>query len=265
VTDVCERDPVGAAYDAIAASYDAQLAGDSWMRAVLWRQLAQTFGRGDRVLDCGCGSGLDAQFLAGLGVMVTAIDASAAMVERTSLRSTAGSGDIHAEVLDIGQIGMRFQRGEFDGIISCFGSLNTQPSLGTFAADASELLKPGGRMIVHILNGWSLWEWASLLSRGKWKAARALGRHRERDFEIGGVTVTHFLENPGEEYTKYFDGQFRLRNIYGLGIFRPPAPRSLFRPRVLDILERADILAGKYRPLRGWGRFTVLQLEKSRR
>jgi SAM-dependent methyltransferase len=195
--------------------------------------------------------------------MVTGIDASAVMVERTSQRSTEGSaGDIHAEVLDIGQIGARFQSGEFDGIISCFGSLNTQASLGTFAADASELLRPGGRMIIHILNGWSIWEWASLTSRGKWKAACALGRQRERDFEIGGVTVTHFVENPGDEYMAYFEGQFRLRSMYGLGIFRPPAPSSVFQPRMLDLLERADILAGRYRPFRGWARFTVLELEK---
>jgi SAM-dependent methyltransferase len=263
VNAVGDWEPAAAAYDSIAEMYESQVADDAWMRAVLWKQFAEAFKAGDRVLDCGCGTGMDAQFLASLGVRVTAIDVSAAMVDRTSLRDTRGApGGIHAEVLNIAQLDTRFSTPEFDGGISCFGALNTQASLRTFANDAARLLKPRGIAIIHLLNVWSLWEWGSLISRGRWEAARALGNKQERDFEIGGVTVRHCLWHPSGVYTDFFERHFELRGMYALGVLRPPAGRTWLPNRLLNLLERCDRSVGRYRPFSYWGRFAVLELEK---
>lgn len=257
------REPVVAAYDAIADVYDSQVADDSWMRSVLWRHFEQTFKVGDRILDCGCGTGLDAQFLARLGAHVTAIDVSPAMVERTSLRKTnEAAGTIHAEVLDIAHLAARFPEAEFDGIISCFGGLNTQPSLSAFADDAARLLKPGGRIIIHLLNAWSLWEWTGFVSRGKWHSARTLGEDPCRDFVIGGVTVKHYLGHPNDIYAHRFQERFQIRQMYALGVLRPPARGPSLPISLLEILERGDGLIGRWPPFRHWGRFAVMELEK---
>src|SRR5262249_713971 len=71
---------VAAAYDAIAATYDSAVAGGTWIREGLWTPYTRRFRSGDRVLDLGCGTGLDAAFLASRGVYVTGLDASAEML-----------------------------------------------------------------------------------------------------------------------------------------------------------------------------------------
>jgi len=69
-------------YDAVALDYDRHLARDRWMRRALWRHFARTFRPAGHLLDLGCGTGIDALYLASIGMRVTAIDASAGMVDR---------------------------------------------------------------------------------------------------------------------------------------------------------------------------------------
>ncbi len=76
------------AYDRAAADYDRQVLGDDWMRNVLWERYARLFRPGQVVLDVGCGTGIDALFLAQRGIRVVGIDASVAMVAQAR-----GTGD----------------------------------------------------------------------------------------------------------------------------------------------------------------------------
>ncbi len=71
-------------FDALAHSYNAlwsETARGRDQRTAVWREIDGLFRPGDRVLDLGCGTGDDALHLAGLGVEVFGIDASAQMVE----------------------------------------------------------------------------------------------------------------------------------------------------------------------------------------
>src|SRR3954468_3737823 len=71
-------------FDSIAADYD-RLWSDTdsglWQRKAVWDAIQPIFGRGDRVLDVGCGTGVDAAYLMACGVSVVAVDASAEMVQ----------------------------------------------------------------------------------------------------------------------------------------------------------------------------------------
>src|ERR1700757_746700 len=75
----------GSAFDAIAESYDSlftmSMIGRT-QRAAVWRKAQSVFRAGDRVLELNCGTGIDALFLASLGVKVTACDASPRMIEQ---------------------------------------------------------------------------------------------------------------------------------------------------------------------------------------
>lgn len=254
---------VARAYDAIAPTYDEQVRGDDWMRRVLWERFRQTFRPGERVLDVGCGTGADALFLAELGVRMVGIDAAPGMI--TQLRAKAEAqhltNRVEARVMDFSHLDT-LPAASFDGIISSFAGLNTAPDLGPFAADAARLLRPGGRMILHLLGRFSLWEWLGLLAHRQWRAAAKLGRRKERAFPIGGQPVRHYLSSPDDTYQHCFARSFRLRRTYSLGCLRPPANfRRVPRPFVTALTWAEPVMAGR-RPFLNWGRFVVLELER---
>ena len=254
---------VSAAYDAIAREYDRQLENDAWMRHILWKRYGQVFRPGHHVLDVGCGTGTDAVFLARRGVRVTAIDVSAAMIAqaRTKVTHHGLTDMVQVAVLDIGALAS-LPAAEFDGIISSFAALNTLPTLAQFAADAARLLRPRGRLMLHLLNRSSLWEWAGLVAHGRWAEARRLGRRRERAFGVGGQPVQHYMPRADEAYARYFSPHFQMCNARGLGITRPPYPIRHAPDAALAALSRLDALIGPHHPFIDWGRFVVLEMAK---
>jgi len=255
--------PVQSAYDRIAGDYDRQVAGDAWMRERLWQRYMTLFQPGDHVLDVSCGTGIDAVFLARAGIRVTAIDISPEMIERC--RAHASQAELEALiehlVLDHAELG-RLSPANFDGIISAFAGLNTSSNLERFARDAAQLLRPGGRLVVHMLNRVSLWEWLSLLAHGHWDDARSLGHNAQRTFEIGGVPVVHTLYSPLAAYRQYFAAEFRLERAYALGVLRPPHDLRRIPEPVAHLLGHLETRLGAHRPWLNRGRFFVLELVK---
>jgi len=78
-----------APFDAVAARYDETFTSSrigTAQRASVWNELANTFHSGDRVLEIGCGTGIDACFMAQRGVQVTACDSSSQMIEVVTRR-----------------------------------------------------------------------------------------------------------------------------------------------------------------------------------
>lgn len=258
------RRTLSAAYDAIAREYDRQIEDDEWMRRILWHRYMEIFRPGRHVLDVGCGTGADAVFLARHGVRVTGIDISSAMLEEARSRAAlAGLSDMVQVILaDIEDLSS-FQEGMFDGIISAFAALNTLPSLSHFAADSARLLVPHGRMILHLLNRSSIWEWVGLATRGRWAEAFQLGRHRERTFILGGQPVRHYLPRADEAFARDFSACFRLCELRGLGIARPPHPIPGFPDELVALADWLDALIGRRHPFMDWGRFTLVDLEKA--
>jgi SAM-dependent methyltransferase len=232
------------------------------MRNLLWERYARLFRPGDAVLDVGCGTGIDAQFLARAGVRVVGIDASPPMIAqaKTRLEVDPLKELVELRVLDLREIGSL--PAGFDGIISAFASLSTVADLEDFAQQAARLLRPRGAMVLHLLNRSSLWEWLGLVRQGRLRAARRLGRHVERNFVIGGRPVRHYLYHAREAYARFFSAHFRLRRAYGLGILRPPHTLGRLPPAVVTALDRLERPVRATRPFVDWGRFFVLELEK---
>jgi SAM-dependent methyltransferase len=249
---------VTAAYDAIAAGYDEQVRGDDWMRRKLHAHYRRVFSPGARVLDVGCGTGLDAVFLASRGIHLVGIDASSEMIERFRQRISLES--VRGQILEIEALSTLSEE-PFDGIISAFASLNSLRDLQGFADDAGQLVRPGGRVVLHMLNRFSLWEFFGRAWRGDFRAARRVGRDRQRRFVIGGQSVEHSVYFPLEAYAP-FRTAFFLKEVYGLGALRPPhTVRRLPRP-LIRALEWGDLNFGGLPLLRNAGRFFVLDLER---
>ena len=72
------------AFDELAADYDATFSDSALgktLRSLVWARLEQIFRPSQRVLELGCGTGVDALALARRGVEVVAIDASQGMIQ----------------------------------------------------------------------------------------------------------------------------------------------------------------------------------------
>ncbi len=258
-----QTDLVRLAYDRIAPDYENAVAGDDWMRQILWSHYRSLFGTGDRVLDLACGTGLDSLHLATSGIDVTAIDISPGMIEQLLVRARAldATARIDTRVLSVAELD-EFPAGSFDGIISGFAGLNTVPDIDRFARDASRILRPCGHLVLHLLNRFSLWEWLGAVRARDWDAARAVSTRVERDFNIGGVSVRHRLYAPQLLYRDVFADRFEMERAYGLGCLRPPHTVAALPRLVVAQLEALDRRFGDHRPLLNRGRFFVLDLVK---
>jgi SAM-dependent methyltransferase len=257
---------VTSGYDAIAAGYEAQVAGDAWMRRALHSHFARVFAPGKRILDVGCGTGLDAIALAQRGLRVVAVDGSSRMIAHLQANArAAGVADrVEAHVLRIEALDTLNtpDAQPFDGLISAFGSLSALPDLTGFANDAAGLVRPGGRVVLHLLNRFSTWEWLGYVRQRNWTAAARVGREQTRLFTIGGQAAPHSLYFADEAYRRFFEPQFVRHAAYGFGAIRPPHTVRRVPPRVTSMLERLDVRSGSWPLVRDGGRFFVLDLER---
>jgi SAM-dependent methyltransferase len=140
-----------------------------WARRRSLAVLDAAFHAGDRVLEIGCGTGIEAIHLAQRGVNVVATDAAEGMIEIVKAKLRPGgpsgimAGNVEPLVLpahDLGRLVERYGPSSFDGAYSSFGPLNCEPSLEPVAVALAQLIKPGGRVVMSLLNRYSLWETA---------------------------------------------------------------------------------------------------------
>ncbi len=268
---------VAPAYDAVAPVYDDQLAGDRWMRSRLWEHFDRVFRPGQRVLDVGCGTGDDAIHLARSGIDVVGVDVSSGMlavaatkVERARLAGAHGpllAGRVHlvhADALDL----IAWPAGDFDGVVASFAALNTLPDLASFAAVSAHLLRPGGHLVVHLLNRLSLWEWLGDVARRQDERVEPREPPRrgqtERVFVVGGRPVQHRLDDPAEAYERFFAHLYERRQAYALGVLRPPHTLRRCPAPIAAGLGWLERYVGGWRPFVGLGRFFVLDLVRRR-
>lgn len=233
------------AYDTLAPDYDELVREDQPMREVLWKHYQRVVQPGNRVLELGCGTGLDTLFLARYGARVTAIDASHAMIARLLEKAEKSQLDdrIEAQVNDINLLN-DFPSASYDAIVSAFAALNTVANLEKLAEEAARILRPGGRMIVHLLAPAGLWE-----KRGP-----------EETVGMNGHPVKHHLPSV-DEAIRFFNGPLHLRRAYGLGFLWPRwvgrrVPLVVARP-----FGHLEARLGVWPPFLNWGRFFVLDLE----
>ena len=141
------------AWDQKAVFWD-QLHGDegnvfhrSLVSPAVERLLALT--PGERVLDIACGSGQMARRIAALGCKVTAVDFSAALIERAKARGQSGGEPIQYSVADatdedaLAALG----EGQFDAVINTMAVMD-MPVIAPLFRAARRLLRPGGRLII---------------------------------------------------------------------------------------------------------------------
>lgn len=135
------------AFDSVAADYDGPRGNNALiqrMRTTLWDTVATELPVGSRLVDLGCGTGLDAGEFASRGYSVLATDWSPAMVARTRERAARQGLEERLTAAHVGIQQLERLEGEFDGMYSNFGPLNCAPDLPAVAAECARLLRPDG-------------------------------------------------------------------------------------------------------------------------
>ena len=226
------------AFDSVAPDYDGPRGNNALiqrMRDTIWQLLARTFVHDSRLLDLGCGTGIDAVHLAQQGHSVVAIDWSPLMVERTLGRAhDSGLTDrVRPRHLGIQELA-ELEEERFDGIYSNFGPLNCVPDLMEVAQACSALLNPNGKLIFSIIGRFCPWEYLYYMGRGRADRARVRFQHGVVPVNLNGHKVWAYYYTPREFY-RAFSAHFTLTHYQALSLFLPP-------PYLVDMYE-------KYQPL----------------
>ncbi|MEO8286065.1 MAG: methyltransferase domain-containing protein [Chloroflexota bacterium] len=225
-----------------------------WTRRRSLAKLDAAFKAGDRVLEIGCGTGIEATHLARRGVNVVATDAAPGMIATISAKVAPGGsayglpGKIEPLLVPahhLGELLETYGPGSFDGAYSSMGPLNCEPSLEPVANALAQLVKPGGRLVFGILNRYCLWETAWYLRARQPKLAfRRWGGRAEATSRPAWQEekFTCYYWNRGE-IERVFKPQFRVTRREGLPWFLPPlyldglirrAPRFFSRAAKID-------------------------------
>jgi len=240
---------VEALFDTAAPAYDRAVQADPLNlhpREVSVRVLRNLFSPGSRVLELGCGTGLETIPLAESGVSVVAVDISGKMLAELERKANSASLErwITARkglLSDLSEIVREFGPGSFDGAFSHFGALNCEPSLNGLPEALHQLVKPAGRISLGVLNRTSLLE--MVLFSATLRPRRALAR-LGTTLPVGrsqfGVGV--FPRGPGE-MRRLFSPFFEVEKTMGVSVLVPPAhlgTRLRRRPALLSLLKSID-------------------------
>jgi 2-polyprenyl-3-methyl-5-hydroxy-6-metoxy-1,4-benzoquinol methylase len=257
------------AFDSVAGDYGRSNSDNPILCAMRSRVLAEVgrrVMRGGRILDLGCGPGVDDESLAREGYRVTAIDWSAHMVEQARTRmATAGLSE-RVAIQHLGIHQLERLRGEvFDAAFSNFGPLNCVPDLAGAAIEIADHVRRGGVLIASVIGRICPWEIALYTSRGDWSRARIRFTADPVRVPLNGQTVWMRYYAP-EQFARAFAAAGFVRvELRGLGVFAPPPYLEGFakrHPFITGTLTRIDDLVGGWPLFRTWGDHFLIVMKK---
>jgi ubiquinone/menaquinone biosynthesis C-methylase UbiE len=259
---------VRAAFDSVAAVYDGPVGNNDvvqWMRKHLWRAVEDIAPPGARLLDLGCGTGIDAVRFASEGHEVLGIDWSPAMTAATQERIERSGVSARADTITLGMHELdRLERDDFDAIYSDLGAINCAPDIRMVAAGCHRLLRPRGHLVLSVIGRICPWEMAYYLARGKPGRAVVRSSREAIPAPLNGRTVWTRYYTPRELYQQVHDW-FELESVRGLCLFSPP-PYLLGVwkrfPRLCRLTSSLDDRTGAWPVLRGAGDHFLMVLTR---
>jgi SAM-dependent methyltransferase len=260
-----------AEFDNVADDYDRHITGNRMnvlLRDRSLRRLRPLFRGEGRLLEIGCGSGMETLHMLREGHSVVAVDISSRMlaVVREKARREGLAERLTTEKLravDLAQLLGRYGEGAFDGGYSTYGALNCEPDLRPVPPALARLIAPGGKFLAGVYNRWCLTELVgyslSLQPR------RAFGRRRN-PIPVGASRFCiDVFAYSAWEFERLCHPYFRVESIEGVPVFLPPSDLTSYAEkfaRHFDTLARWDAWMGRRWPLTGLGDHFLMTLER---
>ncbi|MCU0466494.1 MAG: class I SAM-dependent methyltransferase [Anaerolineae bacterium] len=228
-------------FDALAQDYDVDFSDRPTartLRGLVHDRLRAHLSPGAAVLELGCGTGIDAAFMAGLGAQVTATDPSAGMLHVAARRAIEG---VRFAALDVNALPSDGFGGAYRLVLANFGALNGCGDFSVLAAWLSDRVAQGGVVCMAIMSRFCLWETAWNLLRLKPQRAARRWRGSATFAPLGGAPMT-VLYPSISEVMRAFAPYFAPARPRGLGVALPPS-------EMFGVVERRPWLS---RRLTGW-------------
>jgi SAM-dependent methyltransferase len=239
-----------AEFDNVADEYDQHILGNRINRLLRDRSLAQlrtTFGKSSRLLEIGCGSGMETLPLLADGHEVFCIDISERMLEvvRQKARREGVTERLRTERLAAASVSRLLAEcgpGEFDGAYSTYGALNCEPDLAPIPPALHELLRPQARFVAGVYNRWCAFELLGYSLTGQF--GRAFGR-AGRPVRVGSSRFcVDIFAHSVPTFARTFAPWFQPERVAGVPVFLPPS----------DLVAYAEKFPDRFDRLAGWDR-----------
>jgi SAM-dependent methyltransferase len=220
-------------FDGFAAEYRAGFENNAlaaWARQRAQSIYVASFPPNGRLVDIGCGPGIDAVMLASRGHRVTAIDVSQGMVAET--RNAANSAGVSRLVTVVRDDafdpagGISCGEDRYDGVLLGFGVVNCLPDLSQVYRRCATLLNCGGVMILSALGRHCLWDMMWHLGHRRYPAR--WGQQPRRAWR--GHDSTNMWYWTPRELLASAGPSFSLCATYAVGsVAPPPYANRIFR------------------------------------
>jgi HemK-related putative methylase len=174
-------DEAARAFSSAAQYYDREQHANyvaGWSRRENLKILRRYFAPGSRLLEVGCGTGEEAIALSQNGCTIVATDAAPGMIHELA-RKLEGNPYLtsriqpivlparHLRILTT----LESQERQFEGAYSSFGPLNCEADLRPVVSALSQLVQPGGYVLLSFINRMCPWEIVWHLLKGDARSA----------------------------------------------------------------------------------------------
>ncbi|MCI4337423.1 MAG: methyltransferase domain-containing protein [Thermoplasmata archaeon] len=258
-------------FDNVADEYDRHITGNRMNMLLRNRSLAQlrpTFSSAHRLLEVGCGSGMETLPLLRDGHEIVVVDVSQRMLDVVQEKARReGLGEqLSARKLRAAELGRLVEsktEEKFDGAYSTYGALNCEPDLRAVPGAFADLVRPGGRLILGIYNRWCLFEVAGYLLA--LQPRRAFGRRRN-PIPVGAsrFCIDVYAYSAGEIRHMFSPG-FTAERLEGVPVWLPPSDLTSYAEKLsgrFEQLAAIDSFVGRRWPWRSLGDHFLLTLRR---
>jgi len=265
------HDWLRAEFDNVAEEYDRHITGNRINRLLRDRSLSElrrAFPGAHRLVEVGCGSGMETLPLLEDGHEIVVVDISSRMldvVREKARRSGVGERleTVHGTAAQLPSLVDRWGSETFDGGYSTYGALNCEANLVPVADALGRLLRPRARLVAGVYNRYCLFEILGYGLTGRW--SRAAGRLRT-PIPVGTsrfcVDVFAFSVR---DFSRRFGRRFSVERVQGVPVVLPPSDLVAYAERFgtgFERLARWDETVGTRWPFRLFGDHFLMTLRR---